>query len=334
MIMEWPEASSGANPLQPAVGVGMPELTVVFPCLNEEVTLPGCLSELRLAFTDWESGSYEILVVDNGSTDSSAALALEGGAQVLMEPVRGYGQAIRRGIHAARSEWVIFADADGTYPYDLAPALYRQTVSAQADLGLASRLRGAVAPGAMPFLHQWVGTPFFTKLLNVLFKGGISDCGTGFRCVRRAWFLNQAHHAPGMEFASENLIRALKSKARIIEIEGGLRAGPPQRQPHLRTWRDGMRHLMFILAECPPLFEKTGLAICAGASLLQAAGASTLIHGHTHRPADHALGHQLRRIVLSDWDLRAEPARAQVLRIDATAQVQRLGVHRLATPAA
>lgn len=106
----------------------------------------------------------------------------------------------------------------------------------------------------MPWLHRWVGTPLLTTLINLLYGASITDCGTGFRCVRKEWFLSNPHRATGMEFASENLIRACKSNARVIEIPGGLRRGSTKRQPHLRTWRDGMRHLICILAEwsAPP----------------------------------------------------------------------------------
>ena len=255
-----------------------PILSVVLPCLNEEATLADCITRLRTALeASGLSGAWEIIVADNGSTDRSVQMAEQMGVKVVNLEDRGYGRALSAGIQAAASPHVVFVDADGTYPLELVSELYRQTLKSGAVLGLASRLRGQIEEGAMPWLHRWIGTPFFTALINLMYGGKTTDCGSGFRCVRRDWFLANPHHATGMEFASENLIRALKLKATVIEVRGGLSRSPAERQPHLRTWRDGMRHLMFILAECPPLFEKTGLAICAGASLLQAAASW---HGH------------------------------------------------------
>lgn len=246
-----------------------PVLTVLFPCLNEASTLPLCIDEVCEALADHPELSYEIIVADNTSSDGSADIARRRGARVVEVPERGYGSALKAGINAARSPYVLFADADGTYPLSLAPELYRQTTQSGAVLGIASRLRGNIQPGAMPWLHRWIGTPCLTRLLNYLYRGCISDCGAGLRCVNRKWFLETPHHSTGMEFASEMLIRVWKSKQSIIEIANGYRKGPPTRQPHLHTWRDGMRHLMFILSESPATFERLGMSACVAGSIAQ-----------------------------------------------------------------
>ena len=169
----------------------------------------------------------------------------------------------------------MFADADGTYLYEDALKLYQATVKADADMGIASRLIGTIEPGAMPTLHRYLGTPVLTTLINQLFNGKLTDCNSGFRCLRRTAYETWDIRASGMEFASELLIKALKHKAHTVEIPSGLRPPPLERHPHLRTWRDGMRHLLFILSERPRLFEGKGLVMVIVASILQAVAAIT-----------------------------------------------------------
>lgn len=246
-------------------------LSVVLPCLNEEESLGRCLQELQETLSKSEIHSCEVIVADNGSTDRSVEIALGLGARVVRVPERGYGHALAAGIASAKSQYVAFMDADGTYPVEKIPELFCKMVSDQAALGLVSRLDGTIEKGAMPWAHRWIGTPILTRLINLLYGAKLTDCGTGLRCVRRDWFFEHPHHSGGMEFASENLIRALKSGARVVEVRGGLRQGPPGRQPHLQTWRDGMRHLMFILSERPALFERSGLSVALAASVLQIA---------------------------------------------------------------
>jgi hypothetical protein len=179
------------------------------------------------------------------------------------------------GIAAAEGTHVVFADADGTYLYEDVLDLYDATIRAEADMGIASRMRGKIAPGAMPTLHRYLGTPVLTFLINALFSGKLSDCNSGFRCLKKSAYLTWGVRGTGMEFASELLINALKHKARTVEIPSGLTPSPVERQPHLRTWRDGMRHLLFILSERPGLPEVLGLVMVSFASLLQLVGALT-----------------------------------------------------------
>lgn len=246
------------------------DLTFVFPCLNEEPTIRSCVRAVRESLD--QAGNdlkYEIVVADNGSTDRSAEIAIEEGARVVPVEERGYGAALRGGIEAAEGEYVMFADADMTYHYEDALPLYEKAVEADADMAISSRLLGEIEPGAMPWMHRWLGTPVLTFLINFLFHGKLSDCNSGFRCLRKTAYENWGIRASGMEFASELLIKALKHDAKTVEIPSGLRKGPEDRVAHLRTWRDGMRHLLFILSERPRLFEVAGIVLVVVSSILQ-----------------------------------------------------------------
>lgn len=251
------------------------DLTFVFPCLNEERCIAGCIERVQRTLAADPSLKFEIVVGDNGSTDRSREIAESLGARVVPVPERGYGAALRGGITAAQGTYVMFADADGTYFYEDALELYRRTVADNADMGIASRLIGTIEPGAMPTLHRYLGTPVLTWLINKLFNGKLTDCNSGFRCLKRTAYETWDIRASGMEFASELLIKALKNNASTVEIPSGLRPSPVERQPHLRTWRDGMRHLLFILSERPRLFEAKGLTMVIVASILQAIAAVT-----------------------------------------------------------
>ncbi len=251
------------------------DLTFVFPCLNESRTLALCIDAVRRSLEADPGLKYEIVVADNGSTDDSRQIATDRGARVVPVAQRGYGAALRGGIEAADSRYVMFADADGTYCYEHALELYQTTSAADADMGIASRMRGIIEPGAMPTLHRVLGTPVLTGLINLLYHGKLSDCNSGFRCLKKTAYSTWNIRASGMEFASELLIKALKRKASTVEIVSGLRPAPVERTPHLRTWRDGMRHLLFILSERPRLFELAGLVLIIVATLLQGIAAFT-----------------------------------------------------------
>jgi len=246
------------------------DLSFVFPCLNEELTIAACIRAVRLSLDSSPTPlSYEIIVADNGSTDRSAEIAAAEGARVVAVSARGYGAALRGGIEAAAGTYVMFADADSTYLYEHALPLYQKAVGSHADMAIASRMAGEIEPGAMPPLHRWLGTPVLTTLINLLFKGDLSDCNSGFRCIKKEAYLSWDIRSGGMEFASELLIKALKHDATTVEIPSGLRRGPEGRVAHLRTWRDGMRHLLFIFSERPRLFESLGLFLLVSSSILQ-----------------------------------------------------------------
>ncbi|MCK5802165.1 MAG: glycosyltransferase family 2 protein [Lentisphaeria bacterium] len=244
------------------------DISFVFPCLDESETLAECIREVRTVLEQTEA-QWEIIVADNGSTDDSRDIAQREGARVVPVETRGYGAALRGGIQAACGTYVAFADADGSYMLEHVGTLYRKALETDADMVIASRLSGRVEPDAMPFLHRHLGTPVLTRLINLLYRGSFSDCNSGFRLLRRESFLSWNVRATGMEFASELLIKSLKSHAKIAEVPSGLRPDRRSRTPHLRTWRDGMRHLLFILSERPEMFEWAGLLLVVLASAMQ-----------------------------------------------------------------
>jgi glycosyltransferase involved in cell wall biosynthesis len=247
------------------------DLTFLFPCLNEAETLAHCINEVRKSLKVDESITFEILVADNGSTDESREIAQANGARVVEVSEKGYGAALRGGFEAADGRYVMFADADATYMLEHSLDLYRAAIREDADMAIASRLKGTVQPGAMPPMHHYLGTPVLTTLINLFFKGKLSDCNSGFRCVRKDAYKTWRIRSSGMEFASELLIKALKAKAKMVEIPSGLRPHRAGRVAHLKTWRDGMRHLLFILSERPQFFESVGLLLLIASTVLQLA---------------------------------------------------------------
>ena len=243
---------------------GKAAVSFVVPCLNESKTLAVVLDRIgevcRGALAD---RSTEVVVVDNGSTDNSVDIARAGGARVVHCAVKGYGAAIQCGIRESAHDAVVFADADNTYDFAEAPMLIAKLDEGYA-LVIGSRLKGRIQPGAMPFLHRYVGTPVLTALLNLLFAGGtfrLSDCNSGFRCLRRSEFLRWDIKSTDMAFASEMLIRALQEKAPMAEVPVSLAPDTRARTPHLRTWRDGMRHLLSILSHSPAAFLYSGVIL-------------------------------------------------------------------------
>ena len=244
------------------------DLSFVFPCLNEEATLGRCIEWVHGALKD--SGvAYEIVVADNGSSDRSIEIAESLDARVEHVSRRGYGAALQGGMASAKGEYVAFADADSTYLVENVLELYQTAIREDADMVSASRLRGEIEPGAMPLLHRYLGTPVITTLINLFFDGQFSDSNSGFRCLKKSSYESWQVRADGMEFIGELLIKALKAKAKIVEIRSGLRRGPSDRVAHLRTWRDGMRNLLFIFSERPEIFERTGLFLLLSSTLLQ-----------------------------------------------------------------
>jgi glycosyltransferase involved in cell wall biosynthesis len=250
------------------------DLSFVLPCLNEAATLGVCIGKIRRAL-EGSSISYEIIVADNGSSDGSVELARGLDVEVVPVTRRGYGAALRAGIEHAAGRYVVFADSDDTYFLADTLALYQKAVAENADMAIAARIGGRIEPGAMPPLHRYLGTPVLTTLINLLFRGTLSDCNSGFRCLRKSAYDTWDVRSDGMEFASELLIKALKAGAKIVEIPSGLARNPAGRVAHLSTWRDGMRHLLFILSERPQMFEIAGLITVLLASALQVIAAIT-----------------------------------------------------------
>ena len=247
----------------------MPGVSVVIPCLNERITIAEAVTVARTAFASWP-GEVDVIVADNGSTDGSAELARVAGARVVLATERGYGAALQTGFAAAHTDYVMYADADLTYDFREGPRLVAALHESQADMVVGSRLRGAIEPGAMPLLHRYLGTPVLTAMINLLFAQHkqLSDCNSGFRAFRRECLGGWHATSPGMEFASELLVNSLCAQAKIVEVPVSLRRDRAERQPHLQTWRDGMRHLLMILARAPWLFLKAGLTIVTLSVLL------------------------------------------------------------------
>jgi len=245
----------------------MPGVSVVIPCLNEKATITEVVREAKTAFDGW-SGSVEVIVADNGSSDGSPALAAAAGARVISVAARGYGAALQAGFAAAQNPYLVFADADMTYDFREGPALVAAMHNLEAEMAVGTRMRGHIEPGAMPTLHRLVGTPVLTWVINRLFGGSLSDCNSGFRALRKDSVARWGAASAGMEFASELLTNALEAGSKIVEVPITLRCDRASRQTHLQTWRDGMRHLLIILARAPWLFVNLGFFLVLLSALI------------------------------------------------------------------
>ena len=236
------------------------ELTILMPCLNEAETLATCIRKAQGFLRD--SGvDGEVLVADNGSTDGSLAIAAEEGARVVSVSTRGYGAALLAGIDAARGRFVIMGDADDSYDFaDLLPFL--SGLRGGADLVMGNRFRGGIAPGAMPFSHRYLGNPVLSRLGQLLFSIHIRDFHCGLRGFQRDRIRALGLSTTGMEFASEMVVRSALAGYRLEEVPTKLSRSGRSRSPHLRTWRDGWRHLRFLLIYSPRwLFLYPGLVL-------------------------------------------------------------------------
>ncbi len=246
------------------MGNSKKSVSFVIPCLNEHRTLAGVLTKIKeVCLAEFEGRRTEVIVCDNGSTDNSVEIAQKHGAKVVHCAEKGYGAALLCGIENATSEIVVFADADNTYDFLETPLLVRE-LEKGFDLVIGSRLEGDIHPGAMPFLHRHLGTPMLNFFINLLYARGvnkITDCNSGFRCFKRDSFLSWGVKSKGMEFASEMLVKALKSNARISRVPISLYPDSGERTPHLKRWRDGTRHMLQIFLDSPKFFFITGLAV-------------------------------------------------------------------------
>ena len=243
---------------------GLPLVSVVIPCLNEAENIESCVTAALEAIVRMGVPG-EVVVADNNSEDDSARLAEQAGARVVVERRRGYGSAYLAGFAASRGRYIVMADADLTYDFDEIPHFVAE-LEQGAELVMGDRMDN-IQPGAMPWLHRYVGNPILTGLLNLLFDTGVKDAHCGMRALRRDVLPRLDLRTTGMEFASEMVIRASKEKLKIAEfpIEYHPRGG----ESKLSSFRDGWRHLRFLLVHSP-----THLFIVPGMGL---AGIGTLI---------------------------------------------------------
>jgi glycosyltransferase involved in cell wall biosynthesis len=253
------------------------ELSVVMPCLNEARTLPACIRKAQAAIAAHDLHA-EIIVADNGSTDGSQQIATELGARVVPVATRGYGAALAAGIAAANGAFVLMADADDSYDFgELFP--FVEKLRAGADLVMGCRLPkggGRIMPGAMPVKNRLLGNPVLSWIGRALFRSPVIDFHCGMRAFRRELVQELDLRTTGMEYASEMVIKATVRRAKIGEIPITLHKDGRDREPHLRPWRDGWRHLRFMLLMSPRwLFLLPGLLLI----LIGAGGIAWLLPG-------------------------------------------------------
>jgi glycosyltransferase involved in cell wall biosynthesis len=247
------------------------EVSIVFPCLNEESGVGECVADAAAQLTR-AAIVGEVIVCDNGSNDGSERAAARAGARVVHEPSRGYGSALRTGIRAAQGQFIVILDADGSYDLGAIQAMV-QALRAGSDLVMGNRFRGRLAPGAMPWAHRYIGSPILSGLLNLFYKTTVGDVLCGMRAFTRDAYHRLALKTTGMEFASEMVARAARIKLDIAEVPVDYH--PRAGESKLRRYRDGWRHLRFLLMYSPTwlymipsaLMFVVGIVLLAGLAL-------------------------------------------------------------------
>jgi len=237
-----------------------PELTILMPCLNEAETIGACVKKASYYLS--RSNIYgEILIADNGSTDGSQEIAQGLGARVVPVCERGYGAALIGGIGAARGRFVIMGDADDSYDFSQLDEFVAKLREGY-DLVMGNRFKGGIEPGAMPLLHRWLGNPVLSFIGRTFFRVEIGDFHCGLRGFNTRVIRDLKLRSRGMEFASEMVVQCRLARMRITEVPTPLKKDGRSRPPHLHTWRDGWRHLRFLLVFSPRwLFFYPGLAL-------------------------------------------------------------------------
>jgi hypothetical protein len=263
--------------LTDALPLSAPDVSIIMPCLNEIQSLPHCIANAREAaerIAQTYGLTSEIVIADNGSTDGSQSYATDHGARVVPVPRRGYGAALIGGCEGAYGRYLLMADADGSYNFLDGVAMIGRLV-AGADLCMGSRFAGGITPGAMPWKNRYIGNPILTGMLNLFFRSGIDDAHCGIRAITKEAFLACGLSSTGMEFASEMVIKATLLGQRIEQSPATLGPDLRERAPHLRPWRDGWRHLRYLLMLSPAwVFGLPALlALLIGLGLMGAAGA-------------------------------------------------------------
>ena len=236
------------------------ELTILMPCLNEAETISVCVTKAR-GFLERSGVKGEVLIADNGSTDGSQALAEAAGGRVVGVLDRGYGAALIGGIEAARGRFIIMGDGDDSYDFERLDGMLERLRDG-AQLVMGNRFKGGIEKGAMPFLHRYLGNPVLSFLGRLFFRVPIGDFHCGLRGFSREAMLALGLKSTGMEFASEMVVKSALQGLRIEETPTTLKPDGRTRAPHLKTWRDGWRHLRFLLLHSPKfLFIYPGAAM-------------------------------------------------------------------------
>lgn len=243
------------------------ELSIVMPCLNEAETLGICIRKAQ-QFLREQHINGEIIVADNGSTDGSQAIATSLGARVVHVAERGYGSALMGGFAAAHSPYIVMGDADDSYDFTaLMP--FVEKLREGYDLVMGNRFKGGIKRGAMPPLHRYLGNPVLSALGQLFFRSPVGDFHCGLRGLRKDAVGRLDLHTTGMEFASEMVVKATISQMRMTEVPTALSPDGRSRPPHLRSWRDGWRHLRFMLLYSPRwLFLYPGMFLMVGGVLM------------------------------------------------------------------
>jgi glycosyltransferase involved in cell wall biosynthesis len=255
-----------ATKTAPSVGWERPEpetqleLSVVLPCLNESETVGVCVRKAIAALR--ENGIQgDVIVADNGSTDGSQEIARSEGARVVQVHSKGYGNALRNGIAAAQGKYLLMADSDDSYDLSHIPR-FLDKLREGADVVMGNRFRGGIAENAMPFLHRYLGNPVLTWVGRIFFRSEVGDFHCGIRAFRKDAVERMDLRSTGMEFASEMVVKAGLMGMKVVEVPTTLSPDGRSRAPHLRTWRDGWRHLRFLLMYSPRwLFLYPGVAM-------------------------------------------------------------------------
>jgi glycosyltransferase involved in cell wall biosynthesis len=235
-----------------------PELSIVMPCLNEIETLGICIQKAK-SYLEESKIKGEIVIADNGSTDGSRELALEEGVRLIDVPIRGYGAALYHGSLAAEGDYIIMGDSDDSYDFSRLD-LFVEKLREGYDLVMGNRFKGEIKPGAMPWKNKYIGNPILTGIGRILFSSKIGDFHCGLRGISKGAFERLQLQTTGMEYASEMVIKATLRDFKIAEVPTTLSPDGRSRPPHLRPWRDGWRHLRFMLLLNPnSLFIYPGL---------------------------------------------------------------------------
>jgi glycosyltransferase involved in cell wall biosynthesis len=267
-----------------APAVDAVDVTILMPCLDERITLPACIDTAEEAVRRLaEQGlTAEILISDNGSQDGSQAYAHTRGCRVTDSPTRGYGAALIHGIRESRGRFIVMGDSDASYDFREGVPMVAKLVEGY-DICMGNRFTGRIVDGAMPPMNRYIGNPALSGVLNLFFNPGVGDAHSGLRAFRRAAALDLQLVSPGMEFASELVVKAALKGLKLTELPITLHPDGRDRKPHLRPWRDGWRHLRFLLALSPRwLFVIPSVVLIALAALIGAVLLRTPPHDVAH----------------------------------------------------